>query len=227
MQITRKSEMKTVEGPSEYFTGKVTITGQFQRPDPSRVGGAIVHFEPGARTAWHTHPAGQTLIVTEGVGWTQLQEAAVLTRTILTELGLRSWLKTSGGKGLHVVLPIKPGPGWAEAKAFCEAFADAMTAQAPERYVATATKALNDSFSNDFNHARTLSLPMDHVPGSPMLVNIDVAAKVMASSKFRNAGQVCVSPTRFYVQEKAYDRFVARFLDKVKTLKVGPGTEPL
>ncbi|CAN7592504.1 MULTISPECIES: (R)-mandelonitrile lyase [unclassified Phenylobacterium] len=73
MDITRKAEQKTVEGPAEYFTGKATITGQFQRPAPSRVSGAIVHFEPGARTAWHTHPAGQTLIVTEGVGWTQLE----------------------------------------------------------------------------------------------------------------------------------------------------------
>jgi quercetin dioxygenase-like cupin family protein len=72
MEIARKDDMKTVDGPAEYFTGKVTITGQFQRPDPSRVSGAIVHFEPGARTAWHTHPAGQTLIVTEGVGWTQV-----------------------------------------------------------------------------------------------------------------------------------------------------------
>lgn len=73
MQIDHKADQKTVAGPSEYFTGKVTITGQFQRPDPSRVSGAIVRFEPGARTAWHTHPAGQTLIVTEGVGWTQVE----------------------------------------------------------------------------------------------------------------------------------------------------------
>ena len=73
MEITRKADMKTVDGPAEYFTGKATITGQFQRPEPSRVSGAIVHFEPGARTAWHTHPAGQTLIVTEGVGWTQIE----------------------------------------------------------------------------------------------------------------------------------------------------------
>ncbi|ATD67790.1 cupin [Luteimonas chenhongjianii] len=72
MDIARKAEMKAVAGPAEYFTGEVTITGQFQRPDPSRVSGAIVHFEPGARTAWHTHPAGQTLIVTEGIGWTQV-----------------------------------------------------------------------------------------------------------------------------------------------------------
>jgi succinate-semialdehyde dehydrogenase/glutarate-semialdehyde dehydrogenase len=65
---------------------------------------------------------------------------------------------------------------------------------------------------------------------SPVIVmddaDVEAAADIMASSKFRNAGQVCVSPTRFYVQEKAYDKFVARFLDKVKTLKVGPGTEP-
>jgi len=73
MEVTRKAEQKTVAGPADYFTGSVTITGQFQRQDPSRVGGAIVHFEPGARTAWHTHPLGQTLIVTEGVGWTQVE----------------------------------------------------------------------------------------------------------------------------------------------------------
>jgi quercetin dioxygenase-like cupin family protein len=59
--------------PPDYFTGRVTITGQFQREAPSRVGGAIVHFEPGARTAWHSHPLGQTLIATEGVGWTQIE----------------------------------------------------------------------------------------------------------------------------------------------------------
>jgi quercetin dioxygenase-like cupin family protein len=73
MDIARKEDLKTVTGPAEFFTGKVTITGQFQRKAPSRVSGAIVHFEPGARTAWHTHPLGQTLIVTEGVGWTQIE----------------------------------------------------------------------------------------------------------------------------------------------------------
>jgi quercetin dioxygenase-like cupin family protein len=73
IEITRKADLKTVVGPAEYFTGRVTITGQFQREAPSRVGGAIVRFEPGARTAWHTHPLGQTLIVTEGVGWTQIE----------------------------------------------------------------------------------------------------------------------------------------------------------
>jgi len=73
MSITRKADQVTVEGPEAWFTGKVTISGQFQREAPSRVSGAFVHFEPGARTAWHTHPLGQTLIVTEGVGWTQIE----------------------------------------------------------------------------------------------------------------------------------------------------------
>lgn len=73
MDIVRKADQTTAEGSSEYFTGKVTITGHFEREAPSRLTGAIVHFEPGARTAWHTHPLGQTLIVTDGVGWTQVE----------------------------------------------------------------------------------------------------------------------------------------------------------
>ena len=77
MDIVRKAEMRTIEGPPAYFTGKATITGQFQREAPARVSGAIVHFEPGARTAWHTHPLGQTLIATEGVGWTQVEGGPV------------------------------------------------------------------------------------------------------------------------------------------------------
>ena len=77
MQITRKADLQTVTGSADYFTGTATITGQFQREDPARVGGAIVHFEPGARTAWHTHPLGQTLIVTEGIGWTQVEGGPV------------------------------------------------------------------------------------------------------------------------------------------------------
>ncbi|KQR50568.1 cupin domain-containing protein [Brevundimonas sp. Leaf168] len=73
MDITRKADQTTSVGSPDFFTGRVTIRGQFQREAPSRVGGAIVHFEPGARTAWHVHPLGQTLIVTEGVGWTQIE----------------------------------------------------------------------------------------------------------------------------------------------------------
>lgn len=77
-EINRSADQKTVDGPSENFTGKATVTMLFQRDEPSRVSGARVHFEPGARTAWHTHPLGQTLIVTEGVGWTQVEGGPVL-----------------------------------------------------------------------------------------------------------------------------------------------------
>ena len=59
------------EGPADYFTGKVEVQGRFQREAPARIGGATVTFEPGARTAWHTHPLGQTLIVTRGHGYVQ------------------------------------------------------------------------------------------------------------------------------------------------------------
>lgn len=72
-EIVRKADRETIEGSPETFTGRVTITGLFQRDAPSRVSGAIVRFEAGARTAWHVHPLGQTLIVTEGVGWTQIE----------------------------------------------------------------------------------------------------------------------------------------------------------
>lgn len=96
MEITRKPDLQTVPGPEQYFTGKVTITGQFQRPEPSRVGGAIVHFEPGARTAWHSHPAGQTLIVTDGVGWTQIEGGSKL------DTSKNRWRLTAGGDSLPV-----------------------------------------------------------------------------------------------------------------------------
>jgi len=77
----------------------------------------------------------------EGVGWSDMRAAARDVRARLEQAGLRSFLRLSGGKGLHVVVPIRPGPGWDEAKGFCEAFADAMAMQSPDRYVATASKA--------------------------------------------------------------------------------------
>lgn len=61
----------SVKGPSEYFTGTVRIDAPFQGTEPARVGGATVTFEPSSRTAWHTHPLGQTLIVTAGLGLVQ------------------------------------------------------------------------------------------------------------------------------------------------------------
>ncbi len=69
--ITRKAAQPTRMAPPENFTGAVLIDGSFRGAGPARVSGATVHFEAGARTAWHTHPLGQTLIVTSGEGWVQ------------------------------------------------------------------------------------------------------------------------------------------------------------
>jgi quercetin dioxygenase-like cupin family protein len=71
MDIKRSGTQPSAKGPVEWFTGSVRIDSPFQRSSPARVGGAIVTFEPGARTAWHTHPLGQTLIVTAGCGRAQ------------------------------------------------------------------------------------------------------------------------------------------------------------
>ncbi len=71
VSVTRKESQSGTKGPPEMFTGAVLISSQFARDEPSRVTGASVTFEPGARTAWHKHPLGQTLIVTAGAGWVQ------------------------------------------------------------------------------------------------------------------------------------------------------------
>jgi quercetin dioxygenase-like cupin family protein len=76
MQITRHASGSADKGPADYFTGSVSLESRFQAPAPARVGGAIVTFQPGARTAWHTHPLGQTLIVTAGLGWAQREGGA-------------------------------------------------------------------------------------------------------------------------------------------------------
>ena len=78
MDILRNGSQPSSVGPSEYFTGRVRIDSQFQRQDPARLAGAIVTFEPGARTNWHTHPLGQTLIVTSGTGWTQCEGGPIV-----------------------------------------------------------------------------------------------------------------------------------------------------
>ncbi len=71
MIVTRAGSQPSAKGPADYFTGTVRIDAPFQATTPGRAGGATVTFEPGARTAWHTHPLGQTLIVTAGSGWVQ------------------------------------------------------------------------------------------------------------------------------------------------------------
>ena len=71
MEIKRSGCQPSAKGPAQYFSGDVRIDPLAETPEPSRILAASVTFEPGARTAWHTHPLGQTLIVTSGCGWTQ------------------------------------------------------------------------------------------------------------------------------------------------------------
>src|SRR6476661_5527014 len=77
MDITRSGSQPSQAGPADWFTGRVRVDPLFGPPDPARVGGALVTFEPGARTAWHTHPLGQTLIVTAGCGWVQREDGPI------------------------------------------------------------------------------------------------------------------------------------------------------
>jgi quercetin dioxygenase-like cupin family protein len=71
MEIQRNGTRPSGKGPAEWFTGTVRVDPLFSPPAPARVAGAAVTFEPGARTAWHTHPLGQTLVVTAGLGRVQ------------------------------------------------------------------------------------------------------------------------------------------------------------
>jgi quercetin dioxygenase-like cupin family protein len=71
MEIKRIGSQPSIEGPAEWFTGTVRIDPLFDAQEPARTSGASVTFEPGARTAWHTHPLGQTLIITSGSGRVQ------------------------------------------------------------------------------------------------------------------------------------------------------------
>ncbi|MFL6825858.1 MAG: cupin domain-containing protein, partial [Bradyrhizobium sp.] len=71
MEIKRNGSRHSTKGSPDWFTGSVRVDPLFQAPDPARVGAGHVTFEPGARTNWHTHPLGQTLIITSGLGWVQ------------------------------------------------------------------------------------------------------------------------------------------------------------
>jgi len=95
MEIKRIGSEPSAKGPDDWFTGTVRIDPLFQRDAPARVGGANVTFEPGARTAWHTHPLGQTLIVTFGTGWVQREGGPVeeihAGDVVLFEPGEKHW----------------------------------------------------------------------------------------------------------------------------------------
>lgn len=77
MKITRNGTQPSGKGSADWFTGTVRVDPLFQPQDPARAAGASVTFEPGARTAWHTHPLGQTLIITAGLGRVQSEGGRV------------------------------------------------------------------------------------------------------------------------------------------------------
>lgn len=93
--VTQNGSQASVAGPANYFTGRVRIDSLFQATAPGRVGGGTVTFEPGARTAWHTHPLGQTLIVTAGAGLIQQEGQPVREirpgDTVWIPPGVRHW----------------------------------------------------------------------------------------------------------------------------------------
>ena len=77
MEILKNGTLASIKGLEEWFSGDVRIDPLFPKREATKAVGALVTFEPGARTAWHTHPAGQTLIVTSGLGWVQREGGAV------------------------------------------------------------------------------------------------------------------------------------------------------
>ena len=95
LKIIANGSVPSRKGPEAYFTGTVRIDAPFRGTESARVGGATVTFEPGARTAWHTHPLGQTLIITHGQGWIQCEgEATVVMNPgdiIFIPEGVKHW----------------------------------------------------------------------------------------------------------------------------------------
>lgn len=109
MIVTRSGAHPAVPGPAEYFTGTVRVQYLFPVADPSRVSAASVTFEPGARSAWHVHPAGQTLVVTSGTGWIQEeggQKQVIRAGDIIwTPPGVKHWHGATATEGItHVAI---------------------------------------------------------------------------------------------------------------------------
>jgi quercetin dioxygenase-like cupin family protein len=102
MNIKRNGSQASGKGNTDWFTGTVRIDQPFQAEEPARVGGATVTFEPGARTAWHTHPLGQTLLVTAGLGWANAKMG------LWRRLGLETWCGSRLGKSTGTELHRLP-----------------------------------------------------------------------------------------------------------------------
>ena len=109
MEIKRCGSRPSGKGPAEYFTGTVRVDPLFEADDPARARGANVTFEPAARTAWHTHPLGQTLIVTSGIGRVQRWGGAIEEirpgDVVWFEPGEKHWHGASAKNGMvHIAM---------------------------------------------------------------------------------------------------------------------------
>ena len=104
MTVTRNGTQASVKGPAQNFVGAVRVDPLFQPREGNRAAGAYVNFEPGARSAWHTHPAGQTLVVTAGTGWVQQEGGAKQEikpgDVIWTPPGVKHWHGATASTGM-------------------------------------------------------------------------------------------------------------------------------
>lgn len=109
MHVIKNGTQPSVKGNEDWFTGNVRIDPLFAKQAATRAAGALVTFEPGARTAWHTHPAGQILIVVSGLGWVQKEGERIQEiqpgDVIYFEPGERHWHGASPGKAMsHIAI---------------------------------------------------------------------------------------------------------------------------
>lgn len=109
LTVTPNGSQPSVSGSANYFTGAVRVDAPFKGSAPARVSGATVTFEPGARSAWHTHPLGQTLIVTSGTGWVQEAGKPIQTikagDTVSIAPGVKHWHGATATTGMsHVAI---------------------------------------------------------------------------------------------------------------------------
>jgi quercetin dioxygenase-like cupin family protein len=109
MQINRAGSQPSTKGPSEYFTGTVRVDMLFKAIDPGRSSAGLVTFEPGARTAWHTHPLGQAIVIVSGPGWVQKEGGKVEEvrpgDTVWFEAGEKHWHGATPNNGMsHIAI---------------------------------------------------------------------------------------------------------------------------
>lgn len=109
MQINRAGSQPSTKGSSEYFTGTVRVDMLFKATKPGRSSAGLVTFEPGARTAWHTHPLGQAIVIVSGLGWVQKEggpvEEARPGDTVWFEVGEKHWHGATPNNGMsHIAI---------------------------------------------------------------------------------------------------------------------------